>query len=291
MQKHGPPATSQGLESLPDWLRGSKALLKALDDDVHGGAHEPTTLAEGVEIVTRWRGLAERYINGEIGVRFECHAPFPTPDSECCDLAFVFQVAIPNDQHPAQFRSGWKVELGAGIGGPGRGDVKPSVPVFARQVVEDGEAVEHESRAVVRPIRSLVRLYRLDNPSTPAREWLDLPGFSLEILQGETDRKFQFVFVGWRILPGFVDGSLVNAAIKGGSKLVEHLSQLKAQDRRERVVPWVNADGACPVIFYTNDNLIGLIFEKAIPRLSENLSVSLCSLKALSATGECPHDE
>jgi hypothetical protein len=157
--------------------------------------------------------------------------------------------------------------------------VQASVPILPRPVVEDAESTVGTEDLIVRfePFDSLVRLYRLDDHPSIAREWLNFPSGLLELVGGGTDGEFKVALMGGRVLSRLLDGGSIDSMVKSRSQVVEELAQFETERRRERVIEWLDPDSPCPVVIHAYDGAVGFFVNEVTPSFREGLGVGLCA--------------
>src|SRR5579864_7633859 len=104
------------------------------------------------------------------------------------------------------------------------------VSVDSSPAVQNSQsAIEIVDRQVRIEFRSVIRLHRFDNPLTLIREWRDIPGALLEISGGITNREFEPILIGGRVLSGIKAGSYINHSIQCGPELINCFAQFEAE--------------------------------------------------------------
>jgi len=254
------------------------------ETDRHSHLSEPIT--KGVVGRAGLRNLVNRYINSEIGICLHLHSWIESIDLETGDLCYVFQKAVPGGHNVPNGCGTRDADLGICIGGPRRDNVELPMAVLSGPVTQNPEgAINIEDHQIKRELRSVVRLYRLNEVPTLLREWLYLPSCVLEVPTSETDRKFQAILIGGRVLSGLDNGSLVNASVESRSQVIERFTQFESA-RQGQVVRRTDADSPCPVILHIYENVIGVFFEPVSPKFPEGFAVSDCPYDTIPAALE-----
>jgi len=148
-------------------------------------------------------------------------------------------------------------------------------------------ARDHEFR--LERFWSVVRLYRFDEVPAVLREWRDTPSGILETFRGVADGEFQTILIGGRVFSGLENGSLVNAAVKSGSELIDHLAEFKRELGWKSGEFWPNINAPCPVSLYAYKGRVVLVLDERIPSFGDGISVSLCPFDTLPTALEWSH--
>jgi hypothetical protein len=165
------------------------------------------------------------------------------------------------------------------------------VSIFSRPLVKDSQVTTEASNHLGRlqGFRSLVRLYRLNPLPTLLREWSDTPSGILKMFWAGTDREFQEILIGGRVLPSLNDGGFIDATIKSGAELVDHFAKFERELGWQSGELWPQDNAPCPIVLHAHDNGIVLILDERVPSFGEGISVSLCAFDALPTTLEWLH--
>jgi hypothetical protein len=147
-----------------------------------------------------------------------------------------------------------------------------SVPVLTRPFVQSANhVIEIDSVPVNIEYHglSLVLLYGLDNGNDILRQWFE-PTLTLSFkFRGlGTDREFELAIIGGRVLPRFQDGSIVDAGIKSGPKLIENLSELERELERDGAHP-DGSEFAIPLPIHLGSDFVEVFLGDAVPSLGE----------------------
>ena len=129
------------------WLSVER-LLEAFDDGFHRDDHHQDSVGQRVVVVRGWGRLVDRYVDGEVGIRFDVHARSPARDLKRGNLAFFFERAVRGyDEGFDSASLGWS-EKRLLVSGPGRHDVESSVSILPRPIVQQIERLGHELHRV-----------------------------------------------------------------------------------------------------------------------------------------------
>ncbi len=276
---------SRGVRRMSDRLR---IVLEQAHHPLNGFVHLDESGAQSVGIIPRWRFLARRYVDGEIGIAFEAHARFPTVDEEVSHLVIVFEKAIPSDREPFESGAGRDVDLGVAVAAPRSEDVQSSMAVQARPIAKDLEMVRHPTQ-VLGEVSSVARLYRLNDGPVFVREWRDLPTRLLPLRWSPAHRELQSLFIGWRILAGSKDGGVVDGGVQGGAELIQQLAEKEAEQVGHPFIAWDDPHAPVPAVVYPNGNVIGLLFKEIGPLLTKLLVVDAGPVEPRSGVIEHLH--
>jgi hypothetical protein len=257
------------------------------ESDSHDHLLEP--LSERVIVGGGLRNLIHRYINHEIGICLHFHSWDIPGESEAGDLAMVFQKAVAGNPNGLEHHSRREVNHGAGVRGPRTDDVKLSMPVFPRPVIQNPKAAIHvqDDKFGRELFGSIVRLYRLDKSPTLLREWLNLPSGIAEFGRPGANGKLQTVLMGGRVLSALDDGSLIDTSIQSGPQMIERLSQFESAGRG-KIVRWMDANSSCPIVLHVYKNVVEVFFDKVIPDFGQGFAVSDCPFDTIPDSIECP---
>ena len=265
-----------------------EALFEATDDALNVANHPQDSLAQCVVISTRFRGLIDRYINREIGIRLHIHSRHEPRELEGRNQAFGLHETIVGHEYVIQLTASRKDQLGIGIGDPRSNEMQFAMPIFPRPIVKDAKHPMGTENEQFRPqvFNNVVRLYRLDHPTALVRDWAELPGGLFEIGFAITDRKLQVLLIGGKVLARLLDGARIDTRIKSGPELIEQFAKFEREYLGESVSLGDDPEIACPVIVYLENRRIGVIFNKVIPQFTEGFAVSLCAPDAIPAAFE-----
>src|SRR5437879_7088817 len=166
------------------------------DDVFRSHQHSSEPLPQSVVVGAKWRSLVHGYIDKKVGICLHFHARAVSRKSERGDITFVVQKESGPGNVNMRKRDAFRAtNLGAGIGHPRTDDVKPSVPIYSRPVVQDSKSsIEIKNHAFWREIRNVVRLYRLNDGPTLLREWRSLEG--VVVSAAFADGKFELILIG-----------------------------------------------------------------------------------------------
>src|SRR6266571_1158045 len=117
--------TGPGSGNPSAWLSVER-FLEPLDDGVHDDDHELGPLTQRVlfdakagEVLGRQR-LAQRYIDGQVGIRYEVQARPPSGHAKRRHLTLFFERSVGRDDYGVDCTSLRRFEKRVLVGGPGR---------------------------------------------------------------------------------------------------------------------------------------------------------------------------
>jgi hypothetical protein len=209
---------------------GPNPCFYSSDNNAHSCDHALKPCDESVVSRARGRRFINAYIDGEIGVCLHIPTWFPTLNSEVGNLAFVFQKSSADCPHVSEPCAYGKPQFGRKVKRKRSDNVQPSVSVFSRPVIQNQQTpvvvTDHQGS---RYIRSVVRLYRLDEGFTLLREWRDICCKFDESGALGADREFQATRVGRNFAPGVHDGSTIDTGIQSSPQLIEEFTELERE--------------------------------------------------------------
>jgi len=263
----------------------SETALNGINNDRRSLQHCKQSVPQRVSVGAWWRSLLDRYVNVEVGICLHFHTPFVPGQSKRSDHVFVIQKSRTSSFDRFESSTSRTSNFGAKIRRPRTHDVKCAMPVFTRPLIQDVEgAVKIKDSVFWGEFWSVVRLYRLDNVPTLLNEWTQHASLIVGVLTPfAVNRKFQMILVGGRVLSGLKNGSMIDAGIQSGSKLIKHFSQFEGEERSETFGNvWDHPNRPCPIVLHAYANGVE-VFRLAdlTPRLGHDFAVSLCAADTL----------
>ena len=269
----------------------------ACDNITHDAQHPGDPLAKNIPLSTRFRGLIDRYIQGEMWVCLDIHSVDETGDLKGCDYIFTFQNSTLGDVKVFERTARRDDDVGDEATVPRPEEMQLSVPIFSSPVIEDSEnmvgGLKLADMKVYQQFRSVVRLYRLNKSLTLVREWFDLPSGILECLAGGADRKAKILSVTGQFLTYLMDGGSVDSRVQSGSQIIEQFTKLEAELVGKLFVVWDDIKSPCPVALHMDTGAVGFAISKFFPTGGKRITVRLCAINSPTTFIKPPpsHDE
>lgn len=276
------------------WIRANPALLdeailNALDDDPDSRIHRSNSIVQGVVAGAPLGFLVDAYLNGDISIHVYFHSRREAVEPKRYHFAAVFEKSGRGIAYPDGSNPGRQIKICGAPARPRSDDVESSMSILPGPVVQDAECpVEIENHEIGCKGRSVVRLYRLDDPPTLVREWPNLPNRAWEIARSVADRKLKVLWIGGNRLPSLNDRGTIDAGVKSGAELVERLAEFECQCWRETLVSWLDPDASPPIVPYLHDNGVGFVLYKTAPELGESAVVRFSPGNTLPTALEFP---
>jgi hypothetical protein len=289
MSKEIPTQNQLSTTPVYDW-NGPNPGFYTSDNHPNSDNHGFNPVDEPIIFSARRRGFLNAYIDGEIGVCLHVHTWFPSLNSKVSNLAFVFQKSSADCPHVSKPCAYGKSQFGRKVKRKRPDNVQSSVSVFSRPSIQNQQTpvvvTDHKGS---RYIRSVVRLYCLDERPTLLREWSDLFCKFQEPIRLGAYGKLQTASVGRNLFSRVNDGSGVDAGIESSPQLIEEFSELEGEASSKITQFWGDLNSSCPVMIDIHIDGIQVTFKDVIPRLGEGFAVGFCAANSIPAALKWVH--
>jgi hypothetical protein len=230
------------------------------------------------------RSFLDSYLKNEIGFHLHFRATPKVTNLAGSDFALTFESSYSPKSEIIQRHVGRQNNLYSTSRRNSTNYMQSSVPVDSRPITDDSKDFPDRPHShIVAYYHTVIRLYRLDKRFELVREWRDALGRLFELAGSAADGKLQCLLIGGKVPASEENGSIVDARIQRGPKLVEHLSILERELNAPIPINWLDKDFTCPVVLKIYPGSVGATCINTFPKFCQRLSMKSCPVGALPA--------